>query len=40
MIIEEPRKMANRASLIIARRYITPSQHTRQEGTFGFAQAD
>jgi hypothetical protein len=25
MIIEEPRKMANRASLIIARRYNTPS---------------
>ena len=40
MIIEEPRKMANRASLIIAIRYMHPSQTRRQEGTLGFAQAD
>jgi hypothetical protein len=40
MIIEEPREMANRASLIIATRYIPRARHRRQEGTPGFAQAD
>jgi hypothetical protein len=40
MIIEEPRKMANRASLIIAIRYIHPSQTQKAKGTLGFAQAD
>jgi hypothetical protein len=40
MIIEEPRKMANRASLIIAIRYIHPSQTQKTRRHLGFAHAD